>query len=694
MKLSLTSIEFIVIILLGFGVYLTTVARFPVNYADSNELITAAWVKGVAHPPGYPLYIFFLHHWMKLPFLSPAFAANVSSALLQSFCLGFFHIACVEMIKIIYRVKNISLSQHLVCLTGTLTLGFSYLFWLQATIAEVFPLNNLFASLILLFIFKWLGEDKNNTTFHTKYLYILAFLFGLATSHHQTILFLLPGLLAVIFLKVNKQYLPKMSLILSLVIFFISFLLPFSLLWHFSNSDASFSWYFEPTAKGLWKMISRQLYTTDGSAIETFVREINLYHSFYSFVEYVKHTASYVTVFGLFLGFVGLFSVWRKNRKIFIFLFLSFLITGPFLVAYLKFPFPTISDSGYYWGTALRLRMFLLNQLVLALLIVSGLAHLVWKFANGSKAVLVFSFILPTYLVFSTFPVVNARDSNSDFILYNQILTNLPPSSVLIVDSDEVFGLLYQHIVERVRTDVAIVPATTQMRWKYLYANNIQLFNYEDRTQQLADIVSWNLFKDKRVFLFPPNFELLDYLGVEANPFYLIPSGYTVEISKIPRTIEAYNYGLSKQLSEIEFDQRDLWSKGGKGNLSFIHTLIGYFLIRGQNTQTAKIHFELAHSLAQLQHNKASIETIRKADIGGSLYLQVPPPTFEEYVTFAQTAISSGDLFTANLYARKATFLDPVNPQARHLLSEIYAKQGDLSLSQKEFYHANLLTTQ
>lgn len=39
---------------------------------DSGEFLTAAWSRGIAHPPGYPLYVLILGWWLQLPWQSPS----------------------------------------------------------------------------------------------------------------------------------------------------------------------------------------------------------------------------------------------------------------------------------------------------------------------------------------------------------------------------------------------------------------------------------------------------------------------------------------------------------------------------------------------------------------------------------------------------------------------------------------------
>ena len=48
--------------------------------ADSGELQVVAAQLGVAHPPGFPLYVLLAHLFTRLPIGSPAYMVNLLSA--------------------------------------------------------------------------------------------------------------------------------------------------------------------------------------------------------------------------------------------------------------------------------------------------------------------------------------------------------------------------------------------------------------------------------------------------------------------------------------------------------------------------------------------------------------------------------------------------------------------------------------
>src|SRR5262245_63683496 len=73
---------------------------------DSGELITAARVWGVAHPPGYPLYTMLGHVSMWLPFGSPALRMNLLSAVLDAAAVGVVFVLLYRLVEVTARDRS------------------------------------------------------------------------------------------------------------------------------------------------------------------------------------------------------------------------------------------------------------------------------------------------------------------------------------------------------------------------------------------------------------------------------------------------------------------------------------------------------------------------------------------------------------------------------------------------------------
>src|SRR5690242_21909472 len=85
------------VFLVSLVVYCLTLAP-TVTLVDSGELIVAARFLGVAHPPGFPLYLIFAHLFSLLPIGSIAVRINLASATFGAFACGMLTLVAVELI--------------------------------------------------------------------------------------------------------------------------------------------------------------------------------------------------------------------------------------------------------------------------------------------------------------------------------------------------------------------------------------------------------------------------------------------------------------------------------------------------------------------------------------------------------------------------------------------------------------------
>src|SRR5436190_4233856 len=69
-----------------------------VTLVDSGELILAAWGTGVAHPPGFPLWVMLAHLASLLPFGNVAVRINFSSAFFAALACATLTLVVAELI--------------------------------------------------------------------------------------------------------------------------------------------------------------------------------------------------------------------------------------------------------------------------------------------------------------------------------------------------------------------------------------------------------------------------------------------------------------------------------------------------------------------------------------------------------------------------------------------------------------------
>lgn len=176
----LTLVVAVVVAVVFFLLYLATLAP-DVLAADSGELQVVAAQLGVAHPPGFPLYIILAHAFTRLlPFVSPAYAVNVFSA-----------VASALTVAAVYVTGTIVTRRHLPGLIAAVALGTATTFWSQATTANVRSLTGLFAAIIILSLIIYREAiRRNDASMAGSWLVITGFFMGLGVTHHVSLVFL------------------------------------------------------------------------------------------------------------------------------------------------------------------------------------------------------------------------------------------------------------------------------------------------------------------------------------------------------------------------------------------------------------------------------------------------------------------------------------------------------------------------
>jgi hypothetical protein len=147
---------------------------------DGGDLITAAATRGVAHPGGYPLYLWLAQLFQQIPLGNLAWRTNVMSAL----CMV---LAAILLFLTAHHLLDGRPYARLAAWGAALTFGLSPLVWSQAVITEVYALQTLLTAIIL---FQTLGWKRSWNGDLLRGLTI-----GLAMGCHMTAAFLLPLLL-------------------------------------------------------------------------------------------------------------------------------------------------------------------------------------------------------------------------------------------------------------------------------------------------------------------------------------------------------------------------------------------------------------------------------------------------------------------------------------------------------------------
>lgn len=197
---------------IALAVYGRTLAP-TVTLVDSGELIVAARNLGVAHPPGFPLYVLLAHAATRVPFGDVARRVNAASALFAALAAAVTGLALRELVLGLAvavpaaaprrekrRARKPTTAESrapeplragaLAAITTGLVFAFSRTLWAYATVAEVYTLNTLLVASALLLVLRWRRTGQPQRLLVAA---AVAFALGLGV-HHVTVVLALPAL--------------------------------------------------------------------------------------------------------------------------------------------------------------------------------------------------------------------------------------------------------------------------------------------------------------------------------------------------------------------------------------------------------------------------------------------------------------------------------------------------------------------
>lgn len=390
---------------------------------DSGDLIAAAKVLGIAHPPGYPLYTMLAALLARIPVSTIAYRIGFLSSIPSVLSLLVFF-------QIVYLLTKNKVASFLT----TLTLGTTYIFWLYAVVVEVFALNSLIILAALYVSLKIITGRRMNL------LPWLGLLSGLAVAHHHTYVLMVPSFIY-LFFQVKRRITGKIYLY-SLLLFLIG-LTPLLYLPIAASFSPPVNWENPLNLGNFLRLLTRSGYGTfkAGSfAGDTLIqRGISLVAAF-------RLIISDLRLLGVILVIAGMYSCFRKNRRVFYFLLWAFL-SGMFFIFYASFPLYV----DFLVGTYERFLIFPL--VVLCIFLSLGIVFIADKIPNflrmfrsfpprikrvltGNNLVWLFA-VLPLGLMFINYPKISILKGEQAPENYaREILNSVEANAIVIPSSD------------------------------------------------------------------------------------------------------------------------------------------------------------------------------------------------------------------------------------------------------------------
>lgn len=469
MKKTFQFLPLLICFLAPFLIYLYTLCPTISVQADAAELSAVVLTRGIAHPPGYPLFTLLTIPFSFLPFGEPAWRINLASAFFGSLTCFFVYFFLERLTK-----------DKLASLSGALIFAFSKFFWRSALVSEVFTLNTLLAVLLLLIFQIWREKKKK------IYLFLFLFLCGLGLVHHQTIVFLYPLFLIWFLLERGWKNFKLADYFLAIFVF-LAGLLPYLYVVFAAKTSPFLNWENPQNIVALGRFFTRATYGSL-SISATDVAKTLLSVRLYGLIKLFLSSFSFgflVAILGIIYG--------KKQKGWLIFSLSAFSISGPLFILYTGLN--TASPDFLF----IVERFFILPTLFLAILAGFGLAFL--SDLIKPKKINFLFLVLPLGMLALNFNHLNQNNNFFGRYLAEDLFKTIPQESILLIEGDAKIGAVfyYQKVLGQ-REDVKIIVADFLMATADWYRQQVKKDfpdiyipeNWQSRQQFMDDFILVN----------------------------------------------------------------------------------------------------------------------------------------------------------------------------------------------------------
>lgn len=432
---------------LTFGILVLYVYRQATGIygGDSGELVSAAYTFGIAHPPGYPLYIFLsglLAH--LLPISTIAWRVGLLSSVPMA-------ISCYFVWLTIHRLTK----RMMVAMVATLFYAFLYPVWLYGIVAEVFGLFALFSALFL-YVFIRLVDTKERSL-----LYVLAVLTGVSLTHQYLIILIVVSAVFILYRydKGTWVYIKQKKLFFLAAVGIGLIPLLYAPIASFFNPP--FDREHAASLVGFFRLVSR---VSVGGFRASSVATGGIFNGLADLATFAQYLYKDFTFVGIILAGVGLYGLWKKEKTLF-----SFFIVYLFLlILYLFYAgFPVYNN--FQLGTLER--FFIIPYQVFAVLLGLGLSYVLQTYTTlfigkQKQFSTVYSLLLPMFwAMVLILPIVTFRKNYTTLSLLktdrtveqyaDDVLRSIPNGAVFGAYQDTTAGAInYAFFVQKKRPDI------------------------------------------------------------------------------------------------------------------------------------------------------------------------------------------------------------------------------------------------
>jgi hypothetical protein len=439
-----------------------------VVHLDAGELAAAASTLGVAHPTGYPLFTLMGYAFTKIFFFIPKITSlNLLAALLTT--IGYYFLVKTNLLLFgRFSIQEISstgkkkkasvkvetdpqLILFLSIAAGLIT-AFSKTFWLQSTSVEVYSLHLALIVPTIYFFLRAIDStekadlENNFRIFKDKYWLLFPVFLGLSFTNHMTAVLILPGIAFLYFQKYGFNT-ASIKRIFFLLAPFFTVLLLYIYLPISASANPEINWG-NPVDFERFKrhVMGWQYQSWIFSSTESASKQLKY------FFENLPNEFTYL---GIILMVIGFFSLFKSNRKIFVFSTILFVTCILYSINY------DIADIDAY---------FLLAYIASNFFICPSLKFVYDKFLSLRLKVAPSLFcLIPIFVLAINFSKVNQKD-NVQFEQYTKnVLQSVEPDAIIISYLWDFFvsPSYYLQYVENFRKDAAIIDKELVRRTWY-----------------------------------------------------------------------------------------------------------------------------------------------------------------------------------------------------------------------------------
>ena len=470
-------------------VYRLTLAP-TVTLVDSGELIVAARFLGVAHPPGFPLYLILAHLFSLVPIGNIAVRINSASAIFAALAAATLTLVVAELMvdaSFFEKTKDDSRKKKRLGkpvgetrLTGNcwvtlipaassgLLLSFSRTLWSYATVAEVYTLNTLLILTILFLMLRWRQCIVNDTNYtsskgkarrrkpavieYDRWLYGAAIVFGLALGvHHVTVGLLLPALAAIVWRTQGIGFFASRRLFYAALVSIVALIAVDSYLPLAASARPILNWGDPSSFRALWWHITGRQYQVFVSFTPSIAG-----HELIKFGNFLLREFGFWWLpLPLLFAVIGYASMFRRDRTIFWFLILIVLFNLGYALSY-----EIAEDKDAY---------YLPTFISVAAACGYGMREALQRFASSIRAPAAGSMLLVPLLALVAHWPYNDR---SHYFIAHDYVENIqsaiePNSLLLTLDWQVASPMLYTREIEQRRRDIKAIDVQLLRRWWY-----------------------------------------------------------------------------------------------------------------------------------------------------------------------------------------------------------------------------------